>query len=335
MATIRKRGLKWQVQIRRKGCVAISKSFVAKEDAAKWAREQERRLDRGELSDQGSASCLVAKLLDRYEKEVSPRKRSGSDTFHLRQIGRHPIAKLSIPELSSEAVARFREDRLKCVAPSTVRKEMALLGQVLKHAHAEWGVPMDVNPVALVRKPPSSKGRERRISEDELQALETAFAKCRNAIVRDAFRFALSTGLRRGEILVLQWKHVNLEKSIAFLPITKNGESRSVPLAPAATDTLRRLQSLTKGEKVFPITPNALRLAWERVKRRAGIKDLHFHDLRHEAISRFFEMGLSIPEVSLISGHKDARMLFRYTHLKATDLAQKMWKKLPTDRKDM
>ena len=69
---------------------------------------------------------------------------------------------------------------------------------------------------------------------------------------------------------------------------------------------------------------NALRLAWERICRRANIIDFHFHDLRHEAISRFFELGLSMPEVSLISGHKDFRMLFRYTHLKASDTAKKL-----------
>ena len=75
---------------------------------------------------------------------------------------------------------------------------------------------------------------------------------------------------------------------------------------------------------MFPISANSLRLAWDRVKRRAGVDDLHFHDLRHEAISRFFEQGLSVPEVSLISGHRDPRMLFRYTHLKAADVAAKL-----------
>ena len=78
------------------------------------------------------------------------------------------------------------------------------------------------------------------------------------------------------------------------------------------------------GKRLFPMSANALRLAWERLKRRAGIRDLRFHDLRHEAISRFFEMGLSIPEVSLISGHKDVRMLLRYTHLRPADVAQKL-----------
>ena len=72
------------------------------------------------------------------------------------------------------------------------------------------------------------------------------------------------------------------------------------------------------------MSANAVRLAWERLKNKGNIKDLHFHDLRHEAISRFFEKGLSIPEVALISGHKDVRMLFRYTHLKAKDVLIKL-----------
>jgi len=74
----------------------------------------------------------------------------------------------------------------------------------------------------------------------------------------------------------------------------------------------------------FPVNANAFRLAWERLRKRADLCDLRFHDLRHEAISRFFEMGLSIPEVAVISGHKDARMLFRYTHLRAEDLVKKI-----------
>ena len=74
----------------------------------------------------------------------------------------------------------------------------------------------------------------------------------------------------------------------------------------------------------FPVTPNGFRLAWDRLRRRAGLSDLRFHDLRHEAISRFFELGLNIPEVAVISGHKDPRMLFRYTHLRAADLVDKI-----------
>ena len=76
----------------------------------------------------------------------------------------------------------------------------------------------------------------------------------------------------------------------------------------------------------FPITDNAFRLSWDKLKKRAAISDLKFHDLRHEAISRFFEAGLSLVEVATISGHKDPKMLFRYTHLKAEDIAAKLGK---------
>ncbi len=136
MANIRRRGSKWQVQIRRQGFPAITKSFIAREDAVRWSREQERLMDTGDWRRDRSSGCLLADLLSRYEKEVSPRKRSKSDTFHLRQIARHPIARLTVRELSAESSARFRDDRLKSVSGSTVRKEMSLLGRVLNHANA-------------------------------------------------------------------------------------------------------------------------------------------------------------------------------------------------------
>jgi integrase len=75
---------------------------------------------------------------------------------------------------------------------------------------------------------------------------------------------------------------------------------------------------------VFPIKAASLRDLWNRTCRRAGITDLHFHDLRHEATSRFFEKGLNVMEVATITGHKDLRMLQRYTHLRAEDLAKKL-----------
>jgi integrase len=137
--------------------------------------------------------------------------------------------------------------------------------------------------------------------------------------------------MRRGEVLSLTWENVSKADRMALLPLTKNGEARSVPLSPLALQVLAdrcdACQWTPEGHAetlVFPISANAFRLAWERVKHRAGVVDLRFHDLRHEAISRFFELGLSVPEVALISGHKDSRMLFRYTHLRAADVAKKL-----------
>ena len=105
---------------------------------------------------------------------------------------------------------------------------------------------------------------------------------------------------------------------LLLIPVTKNGQPRTILL------TKRALYILENTQLRFPMSANAVRLAWDRLKKKGDIKDLHFHDLRHEAISRFFEKGLSIPEVALISGHKDVRVLFGYTHLKAQNIANKL-----------
>ena len=136
--------------------------------------------------------------------------------------------------------------------------------------------------------------------------------------------FAIETGIRQSEILDLTWENINLEKQLAYLPLTKNGSSREVPFSTKAVDVLKDQRSRQDCPTPFPVNANAFRLAWERLRKRADLCDLRFHDLRHEAISRFFELGLSIPEVALISGHKDAKMLFRYTHLKAGSLIIKL-----------
>ena len=334
MANIRKRGARWQVQIRRLGRSPLSKSFLAKDDAIRWSREQERLADLGlaSVAIVPRSPVMLSALMDRYQREITPSKRSSSDIFALRQIRRH-IGELSVEALTPSVVGRYRDDRLRTVSGSTVRKELTLLSHVLKVARNEWGTP-NVDPVASVRKPASARGRTRRPSLDELASLDQALQQCRNALVRDVFMFALATGMRRGEVLSLRWGDVDLFSKTALLQMTKNGETRTVPLSPKAILVLKGLHQARQRPSqglgaascglVFPISANAFRLAWERVRKRAGVVDIRFHDMRHEAISRFFEMGLTVPEVALISGHKDARMLFRYTHLKAVDVARKL-----------
>ena len=129
--------------------------------------------------------------------------------------------------------------------------------------------------------------------------------------------------MRRGELLGLEWQHVDLDKRTAYLPITKNGTNRTIPLSLKAIETLQLLPRDISG-RVFPLSATALRGLWARACKRAGIEDLRFHDLRHEATSRFFEKGLNVMEVAAITGHKDLRMLQRYTHLRAEDLAVKL-----------
>jgi integrase len=129
--------------------------------------------------------------------------------------------------------------------------------------------------------------------------------------------------MRRGELLNLRWSDIDLQNRTLHIPQTKNGHARTIPVSYKAIEVLSGLDR-EGGDQVFPLSAYAVRHAWNRLTKRAGIADLHFHDLRHEAISRFFEKGLSVAEVALISGHRDFRQLFRYTHLRAEDVARKL-----------
>jgi integrase len=141
-------------------------------------------------------------------------------------------------------------------------------------------------------------------------------------------QLAVETGMRRSELLGMRWVDVDLEAHTVFLPNTKNGHHRTVALSPRAIEIMRATPRVD--ERMFPVSANALRLAWERLRRRAGVSGLRFHDLRHEAVSRFFEKGLNMPEVAAISGHRDPRMLMRYAHPKADSIAMKLGHKRPS-----
>lgn len=203
---------------------------------------------------------------------------------------------------------------------ASVVRELRTLSAVLIHARKEWCVTV-ANPVADIKQPAQGTKRERRLAPSEESRLLAELAPQYRHVVR----FALETAMRRGEVLALHWEHVDLTKRVALLPITKNGEARRVPLSTGALAVLREAgQVRALDGRVFPIPAQSLAHAWGAACARAAIDDLHFHDLRHEAVSRLFERGLSMMEVASISGHKTLSMLQRYTHLRAEDLAAKM-----------
>jgi integrase len=193
-----------------------------------------------------------------------------------------------------------------------LKRQLDPIHHLFEVAKDEWGLPIKANPLDQLKLKAPGQKRERRLRAGELERLLDAAKGCRNKFIAPIVRFAVATGMRRGEMLAMRWTHLNREQRSLLIPETKTGQSRTIPLVASALAILA--EHGQDNDRVFPITANAFRLAWERVKLRAGIEDLHFHDLRHEAISSFFEMGLSTPEVALISGHKDMRMLFRYSH---------------------
>nr|WP_258571063.1 site-specific integrase [Flavimaribacter sediminis] len=187
--------------------------------------------------------------------------------------------------------------------------------------------------MSKVRKPKAAQGRDRRLADEELTAILAACDTARNDWFRPGILLAIETGMRRGEILNIRARDLDLELGLLTIPQTKTDRPRTIPLSEKAVSILDevRIRAGEKNGRLFPVTANAFRLAWERCKRRAakdepGITDLRFHDLRHEAVSRFFELGLNVPEVAAISGHRNPRMLFRYTHLKPENIVAKLRK---------
>lgn len=325
MATITKRASGWSVQVRRKGFAPEYKTLPTKADAERWARERECMIDRGEppVSRRDLRGTTLGDLIRRYIDQVTPKKLS-ADTERLRLLKmlRAPLCALSLSDLSAAPLAAYRDKRAGEVKPGTVAREMSLLHNVIEVARMEWGVALTTNVVAQVRRLPVRNARDRRLQPGELQRLKSALKSTRNKSIEPAVLLAIETALRRGELLGLTWGYIDKERRTAYIPHTKTGYARTVPLTSEALEILEDLPII--GTKVFNLSPMALRLAWNRLRERAGMEDLKFHDLRHEAISRFAELGLSTVELSVISGHRDPRMLFRYTHLQPADLAKKL-----------
>jgi integrase len=325
MATIRRRGRSWHVQVRRQGLSALTHTFQRRSDAELWARQREAEIDRGDLpvNTRTLRAYTLRGLLERYAETVTPLKRGANrERYKVRVVLGHPMADLSLDRLTAAVIARYRDERLVIVKGDTVRRELALVQHCLELARKEWGIPLILNPVRQIHLPPMGRSRERRATVGELAQLLEACGNTRRYWLPSMIQMAVETAMRRSELLSIRWADIDVVSRTVYLRTTKNGHPRTVPLSSVALRVL--LQLPRQGDHVFPVSGNAFRLAWERLRRRAGVTGLRFHDLRHEAVSRFFEKGLSVPEVASISGHRDPRMLMRYTHPKAEAIAQKL-----------
>lgn len=352
MATITERrdaigNVTFQARIRRAGYPPLSRTFPSRMQAVLWAEAVENELDKRD--EQRAVDIALRKiaetappdrltlgdLLQRYVDRVTPDKRSAiEEAWRIRGLMKHPIARCPIIALGTLQAAEWRDWRLKRVTGSTVKRDLNLLGHVIEIARIEWSIKIDSNPFRLIRHPRENPPRERRLNGDEedrlIQACDGASRYMQRIIV-----LALETAMRRSEIVGLEWERIDFERSRILLDRTKTGASRYViPSTRAANELLKirhELQTWARARRcevpprVFPgLTPNAVGLCFERTVHRAGIRDFRFHDLRHEAISRMFEKGLTVMEVAQISGHQTLQMLKRYTHLQMGDLAKKL-----------
>ena len=344
MAYFQKRSGSWRAIVKRKGFERVTRTFDTKAAAETWARQIEAEMDRGVyFSRKEAEATTLSEALDRYEREISSTKKG-----HKREKTRiavwktHPLSKRFLAAIRGSDMASYRDERMIAgYASNTIRLELAVISHLFEIARKEWGMEGLHNPVKAIRMPSPPAGRDRRLGPGELEKLLESSSEEMNQVIR----FAWETAMRRGELAGMTWEMVNLKKRTVTLPETKNGQKRIVPLSSVAVTILKeRLNTRRIDGKVWDIGLDAIsqdfakavsmaRAAYEKEfkEKHKGEKNaktdsaflinLTFHDLRHEATSRLFELGLDATKVKNITGHKTYSMLARYTHLKAEDIA--------------
>lgn len=320
MPSYRKRGSRWRAELYRDG-ERESATFHTKAEAVAWATLREAELTGARLPDK-----TLQDALSEYERRVAPTHRGERwEVARLGLLGRDAIAGIKLAKLTSADLADWRDRRLLEVAPATVRRDMTLLKCVLDVARREWGW-MRTDPLDGVRRPSPPASRKRRVSADEVQRLSSAFGlseglRADTAMQRTglAFLFALETAMRAGEILGLTWSDVSA-KSVR-LPLTKNGDARSVPLSPRAREIIA---VLPKGAPtVFNLEAGTRDALFRKARDLCEIPDLHFHDSRSEAIWRLSK-HFDVMELARIIGHRDLRSLMIYFNASADELADRL-----------
>jgi len=314
MASIRQtKNKSWQVIIRRQGVPKQYKTFKTKTEAIQWAHQIEHEIDRGNRVDFNLANKVtVNDIIDDYmrQQELTINRSYKREKSRLNLL-KQQLGAYSLNQLTPSRIAQFRDLRLsQGLSPATVIKDLNTLSKVIKLGQVGWGIYLANNPISNVQKPKVVGHRVRRLSQQEENILlnQSSFQ------MRGILIFAIDTGMRLGEILSLTWN--DIQQDMAVLKETKNNEIRYVPFTKIVIQLLQTLPQNIEDNRVFYFwqSVSGFQSSWQRFKRRAGLVDLRFHDLRHEAISRLFEKGLNHMEVASISGHKSMQILKRYNH---------------------
>lgn len=321
MATVRKTPSgRWQVIVRKKGLPQQSKTFAKKADADRYGKKIESDMDQGVFVDLSIAhNWTVSKLLKQYLNEVVIHKPIYRVDQYLVKPLVAQMGQYSLAMLTPSIVSKYRDKRLETLTGSSVKRELGYLQRAINYAIKDLGIPFPKgNPVSLIRLPKENPPRERIPTVEEINCILSNASQD----MKPLFQFAIETCMRRSEIARIAWNDVDLEARVLRIPKTKNGKPRSIPLSLTALEMLKQRKHELQGPFVF--RPDSITQAFSRACERSNIKGVVFHSLRHYGITRLFNKGLSIMEVSSISGHLDVRMLRRYTHIKPEDILHKL-----------
>lgn len=309
-------------------------TFHTKAEAQAWAAKRETEI-RSLADGHGSKTHTVGDVLDTYQKDVSPKKRGSRwEIIRLELIGRkdiegNPFREIRLADLKPHHIAAWRDAREREVSGSSVSREMSLLSHAFKVAREEWGW-ITTDPMKNVTRPAEGPPRERRISDAEIAAIIQSLGFIEGQPVAlpiqrvaVAFLFAIETAMRSGEILGLTSMTVDKEKQVAHLPLTKNGGARDVPLSVRAVELLGMLPTVEPGKPLFDLADFSRDVLFRKGRDRSGIKDLTFHDTRHEAITRL-AMKLQPLDLARMTGHTNLSELLTYYNATASDIAKRL-----------
>lgn len=322
MASITKSGKRWRSQVYVRG-VRSSRVFDTKALASAWALEQQAELAGDKLPDK-----TFAEALERYAREVAPLHRG--ETWEVRRLtamGRHKLAAKRLAAIVGADIAAWRDDRLRSVAPASVLREMKLMRSVFESCRRDFGW-LRENPMRDVTRPAAPPSRKRRITEDEVTRLKLGFglgeqlaADTATQRVGLAFLLGLETAMRAGEMLGLRWADVDLDDGVAHLPRTKNGDAREVPLSTRAAEILRLFPR--EDGPVLGLREPTRDALFRKIRQRAALEDLHFHDSRAEAIWRLSKK-LDVLQLARVIGHRDLKSLLIYYNESTSELAKRL-----------
>jgi integrase len=337
MATIQKRKNKnntfsYRVMIRQSdGFPPTYKTFPTLQEAKDWSKQEEACRRQGAyFPEQAKAKHTLSELIDRYVATIlSSRPKNTRDTKRHLKWWKERLGKYGVQNITPNLIAIYRQELIEGItykgskrSPSTVNRYMAAFSAVMTYGVRECGW-MQHNPCSRVTKFKETRGRDRVASIKECEHILMECKHSRNEHLLPIVLIAITTGMRQGEITGLTWNCIDLDKGIISLKESKNGQPRTLSLVGQPLVILRErfARRQPTNPYVFPAKKRfgqiAIRKAWEEVLKRAGIKDLRFHDLRHTFATYAAESGASNLELATAMGHQTLQMLQRYTHMNA------------------
>lgn len=336
MATIEKREYrdkngkkqtKYRVKIRIKGRPSVSATFDRLTDARKWVTDTERDIRNGlYFKNKEAEKHTLTDAITRYKRDILPTKGSQKDNQSYQldwwnsELGDYLLADIGGPEINEcrDKLLSERTHQSKTRSGSTVNRYLSALSHVFSIAVTEWYW-LDENPFKSVRRPKENKARNRYLEQDEIKSLLNACKTSRYPHLYTIVVLALSTGARRGEIMSLTWKDVDMNNHRITLHNTKNGDTRSLPLVSHAHELVEKLPRRIDSKLIFPgsnpAKPKDLRYVWYSAVDKAKLTGFRFHDLRHTAASYLAMNSASLVEIAEILGHRTLQMVKRYAHL--------------------